>query len=372
MSAHIVRVAVQLPLLFTFLAATAHAQAPAWTVGSGGYYESYSFGDYSATGVRSVSLVSVPFGAALQPAPWLNMTVMGAFATATAVLSDDSRTTVSGFTDTALQLSSPLLAHRFVMAATFVAPTGSTMLSVNEARVAGLVAADLLPFRISSWGRGGAVDVSTSVAASAGGLNLGARIGYQMGREFDLLDEDEFMYRPGNQLHARAGVDGNLGDGRLAAHVTLSRFGSDEVNSQNLYQTGDRMSGIASYSAPLGPRGRAQAYAGVQRRQRGAFLDGSATVPAQTLLMFGAGLRQPVGAGIMTPSADVRLLRSADGIGQGYIGGVGSSWELSLGNTTVLPSARLRLGRLLASEGVETGITGFEIGTAIRFGSLRQ
>jgi hypothetical protein len=355
------------------LAPAAAAQAPAWSAGSGAYFERYGFGDDAATGLRSVSLLTVPFGAALRPVSWLNVDLSGAFATATAVRSDDSESSISGLTDTALQLSVPVLENRVVVAAAFIAPTGKSTYSQDEAQVAGIIAADLLPFRISNWGSGGGIDLSSSVAASTGSVNVAARVGYQLSREFDLLEEGEFRYQPGNQLYVRVGADRSIGDSRAAAQVTVYRFGEDALNSQNLYQSGNRIQGLLSYAAPLGRRGRAQAYAGAQHRQRGVFLDGSADTPSQTLLLLGAGVRQPLGAGILVPSADLRLLRSADGLNQGFIGGVGTAYELPLagGTTTLLPTARVRFGNLLISDGVESGITGVELGAALRFGSRR-
>jgi hypothetical protein len=344
-----------------------------WTAGAGAYFETYNFADATAAGTRSVSLLTTPFAAALRPANWLHVDASGAFATARAVRADGGESTISGLTDTAVQLSVPVVQNRVTLAATLLAPTGRTRYSLEEAQVAGIIAADLIPFRISNWGSGGALDLSTSVAASTGGLNLGARVGYQVGREFDLLDEGDFMYRPGDQLYGRIAADGNIGVARLAAQLTVYQFGEDAVNDRNLYRSGNRVQGLVSYSAPFGQRGRAQVYAGGQQRQRGVFLDGTGDTPSQTLVMLGAGMRQPIASGVLLPSVDVRLLRSADGIGQGYIGGVGASYEMPLsgGAATLLPTARLRYGNLLIRDGVETGITGFELGAVARFGTRR-
>lgn len=348
------------------------AQVPGWTAGSGAVLETYSFGDAGAAGLKSVALVTVPFVATFQPVSWANIGVSGAFASATAVNGDDSESTVSGLTDTAVQLAVPIASSRLTLGATLLLPTGKSTYAEDEAQVAGIVAADLLPFRVSNWGSGGGIDVRTSAAANMGGLNVAGALGYQVSREFDLVEEGEFMYRPGDQLYARIGADGAAGEGRIAAQLAMYRFGSDEVNSQNLYQAGNRIQGMISYVTPVGRRGRAQLYSGALRRQHGVFLDGSGDTPAQTLIMLGGGLRQPIGNGLLMPTVDVRLLRSSDGEGQGYIAGAGTAYEMQFGAATFVPTARVRFGKLLVSDGVESGVTGFEIGALVRFGGEQR
>jgi hypothetical protein len=207
------------------------------------------------------------------------------------------------------------------------------------------------------------------VAAATGSVNLGARIGYQMAREYDLLDEGDVMYRPGNQLYVRFGADRSFGAARAAAQVTLYHFGKDVMNSQNLYQSGNRIHALLTFVTPFGRMGRAQVYASALQRQRGEFLDGAPSTPSQTVVTVGGGLRQPIGGVVFVPSVDVRLLRRSDGLDQGFMSSAGASLELPAGDVvTLLPSARVRYGTLLVSEGVETNITGFEVATALRFG----
>jgi hypothetical protein len=363
-----------LVLLAALLAPGASAQVPAWTAGAGAVFESYSFGDAAAAGLDGVTLITVPFAVELRPATWLVVDASGAFASGTLTRTDGSEATLSGPTDTAVRLSLPFGQDRVTLAATVLVPTGKSTYTPEEAEVAGIIAADLLPFRVTNWGSGGALDVSTAVAVPLGALNVGARVGYQMGREFDLLEGEEIAYQPGDQLYVRVGADGSVGDGRAAAQVTVQRFGDDRVNAQNLYQSGNRIQGHASYQFPAGRRGSAVAYVGGLHREDGVFLDGSGETPAQTLFFLGGGLRQPFRYGIMTPTVDLRLLRSDDGVGQGYVTGVGTSLELPLGEGALvfLPTARVRFGHLQVQSGTESGITGFELGASLRFGGVRR
>ena len=361
--------AAPLALLF---ASGAAAQRP-MAAGTGVYFETYSFGDAAAAGFKRVSLITIPLAAEIRATSWARLGVSSAFATGTAVSSDDTESTVSGLTDTSLQLTLPLKQDQFAIALAVTLPTGKSTYTTDEAQVAGVIAADLLPFRISNWGSGGSIDLSSQVARSFGGLNLGARVGFQAGQEFDLVEDGSFAYRPGNQIYGRLAADGSMGDSRLAAQITVHTFGDDQVNSQNLYKSGNRLQGILSYSAPAGRTGRLQAFVGALQRQHGTFIDGSEDTPAQTLFFLGTGLRRPFGRGIIMPALDLRLHRSSDGEGQGYIGGAGATLELPLagGKALLLPSITARFGRLIVRDGVESGITGFDVGAGLRFGGIR-
>ena len=349
----------------------AQAQSPL-TVGTGAYFESYRFGDASAAGFKSVSLLTVPIAAEVRIGSFARLGASTFFASGGATREDGTDFTISGLTDATVQLAIPVLRDRFTIAAAVNLPTGKSTYTEDEAQVAGIIAADLLPFRITNWGAGGSLDLSSQVAASMGGLNVGARIGYAMGQEFDLVEDGSFSYRPGNQLYGRLAVDGNVGDSRAAAQVTFYTFSDDQMNSQNLYKAGNRVQGVFTYSMPAGRTGRLQTYVGALRREHGTFLDTSAEeTPAQTMFFLGSGLRRPFGRGAIVPAVDLRLLRSSDGEGQGFVGGAGVSFELPMGSATFLPTARARFGNLLVRDGVESGITGFDVGAGIRFGGSR-
>jgi hypothetical protein len=85
-------------------------------------------------------------------------------------------------------------------------------------------------------------------------------------------------------------------------------------------------------------------------------------------VLVGGGLRLPMTWGAVLPSADARIFRSGDGVGQGFGVGVGASAEWPTGGMTLVPSARLRLGRVVVLDGAESGFTGGELGLTLRRG----
>ena len=334
------------------------------SAGAGSYFESYTFSDPVAAGLKRVSLLTVPFVVEFQPVRWARFGIRSAFASGVVDRADGTQSKISGLTDTALELSLPLVQDRVQVAAALMLPFGKATYTSEEAQVAGIIAADLLPFALSHWGSGGSLDVSTQATGTLGALNVGARVGYQLGREFELLEQGLFSYRPGGQLYAAIAADGDVGEGRVAAQVTMYTFGDDQRNSRNLYRTGNRIQGLLTYSMPAGRTGRLQTYVSALRREHGTFADGSLDTPAQTMLLVGGGLRQPFQYGVFIPLVDVRLVSSSDGLGQGYIGDVGMTAELPVfgGSATLRPTLRARFGTLKVRAGVESGITGFDVG----------
>ena len=356
-------------------AAAAHAQVA--TVGTGVNFEQYNFAEPTAAGVESITLMTVPFGVALRPVSWAHLDVSGGFASGSAVAADGSDNSISGLIDTAIQLTVPVLRDQVSLIGAVILPTGKSSYTVEEAQVAGFIASDLFPYAVSNWGGGGAFDLSAAVSRQMGAVNFGVRVGYQVSNEFDLLEEGDFLYQPGNQLYGRVAADGTVGTGgRLAAEVSIYRYDEDQANERNFFQSGDRMQAMLSYTFVAGRRGSAALYGGVLQRENGVFFDvngaRSSETASQTLLLFGGGLRQPMGRMMIVPAVDVRLLSRSDGLSQGYVAGAGATLEVPMGRATLLPHAKFRLGNLTVSEGSETGVTGFEIGDGLRFGSLAR
>lgn len=361
--------------LTAFTAVPSLAQNAAGGVGVS--FETYTFAEPAgAGGVEKVTLMSVPFGAGARITSWARIDVAGAWASGKLTNEGGTESTIDGLTDTSIQLSLPLMQDRFTLAVAAILPTGKSELTLDEVSAAGFFASDLFPFSISNWGAGGGLDVSGAVAAPLGGVNVGLRLGYTVSNEYEPI-VNEFQYRPGNQLYGRVAADGNVGNGgRLAAEVSFYQFGEDEVDSQNLFQSGNRLQAIVSYSFVAGQRGGGALYAGLLQREHGAFLDASGLAvdetPSQTLLLFGAGLRRPMGGLTLVPAADIRLLSKSDGLAQGYIAGAGVTLEVPMGGATLLPRAKLRFGNLTQDDTNETSVSGFEFGAGIRFGSIRN
>ena len=348
--------------------AAAGAQTLMPRVGAGASYESYRFSAADDIGFESISLLVLPAAARVAITPSVALDVSSAWASGTLVRADGSESMISGPTDTELRLEVGLGRGLLNLTAIALLPSGSESLSSEEADVAGAIAADVLPFAISNWGTGGGFGVSTAIARPIGSFAAGLSVGYVVAREFEPLEDEASRYRPGNQLHIRAALDRTFGDaGKAAVVVTVQRFGGDEIDGSNLFQTGDRYQAVGSYAFAAGATGNGIVYLGWLHRDASEFTQEDRLMPAQDLAFGGAGLEMPAGRVLLKPSVDLRLLRRGDGAGQGYTAGIGGTAEVPAGMFTLLPTLRGRFGNATLSDDVESGFTGFEVGLTLRF-----
>jgi len=341
-------------------------------LGAGVALESYRFAEPTQTGIESLALLSVPFGARVPLVGRSSVEATGAWARGRLVRADGTDVTVAGPTDTQLRLRVPLGRDIATLHGVVVLPTGVERLGEAEAEVAGAIAADLLPFRVTHWGAGGGAGLGATFAGMVGGFGVGAGASFLIGREFEPVDADSFVYRPGDTYRVNVAVNRTVGRrGKAAIQAAFQHHGDDAVNGRNLYRAGQRWEAIASYAFAAGANGAAVTYAGVLHRGRGTALAGFALeTPAQAVLMGGAAARFGVGSFVLLPAVDVRAFRSDDGVGQGWVGTAGASAEWPVGGVVVVPTLRARVGHVTVRRGQESGITGAELGLALRVGEV--
>ena len=342
--------------------------------GVGVVFQGYSYGDAAAIGAEDVTLLTIPLAFAARFGAATALDLRGAWASGGVTLADGSESSISGPTDLEVTLSRTFGRDMVVASLVGVLPTGSSTQTLEESAVAGAVAADLLPFRISNWGTGGGIGGSLAVARNVNGIGVGASVGYIVAREYEPLADQATVFQPGDFLRVNAVVDRSFGGrSKLALRVGFQRFGDDGLDGVNLFRSGNRYEATASYAFPAGARSSAIVYGGVLHRNEGTYLTDPREAAAQDLLLAGGALRAPLGAGVLTPSVDLRLLRRTDGVGQGYVGGIGAGYELPMqGGTTLIPSARIRRGSVEVREGLESAVTGYEAGLTVRFGRVRR
>lgn len=338
-------------------------------VGGGVLFQRYSFSDVEAASVESVSLTALPFSGTVRFNPRLSFGLSGTWAKGSLVDPQRGELTISGLTDTQLVLTMAGRGGATSVSAIMLLPTGLETQTIDESRVAGAVASELLPFAISNWGTGGGAGVSMSTAHAFGGLGVGLSASYVVRREFTPLEDLTFAYRPGNVLRVAAAVDGTLGSSAKGAlRLTVHRHEDDAADEANLFRAGNRVEVLGSLGFPVGARSTGLVYGIIHKRERGTFLTSDGSLASQDLILAGGGLRSRVGSWVVQPRVEARLFRREDGVEQGYDVGAGIDAEIPVGNTMWVPSIRAHLGNLEVREGVETGFTGLEFGLALRFG----
>ncbi len=358
-----------------------HAQAglagtdPSLAVGAA--FESYTFDTPDATGVESISLITLPFSARAPLFGPASLQIRGAFGRGALVGADGVETEISGLVDTEISLglnfrSGPVSTS---LTGIVVAPTGTSSHTLEEARLAAIMGSEFLPFRITNWGMGGAAGATLSVARSVGQGSVGFGAGYITAREFEPFSADQvgqdFVYRPGDQLQFRFAADRNFGrSSKLSLAVVFEKSAEDLLDDQNLYQAGNRYQAMGSFAFTAGARSTGILYAGGLRSEEGTDFDFDLThdLSARTLFLAGGGARVPLGGVVLVPTVDTRVYRRGSGLGQGYLGGVGAALEIPAGSVAITPSARARFGNYVADDSIESRVTGFDLGLQIRFG----
>ena len=357
----------------SLLAAVAPSGVDAQTasrVGVGGAFESYTFAEPAQAGLEKITLMTLPFSGRFPLGQRANLMVVGAFASGKVTAADGAESELSGPTDIQVGVDMALIPDLLTLSVMASAPTGPSSHDAQQALVAGVVAGDLLPFRVSSWGSGGGIGMQMAATKRFEGFGAGLSVGYRQAGEFEPVDGEAFSYRPGNEIQARLALDTEMGrNGKGSLVVGFQRFGDDTVDDTNLFRSGNRIEVLGTYAFPMGYRGSAALYGGVLHRANGAYLDPTVPEsPSQDLVLLGGILRRGLGKGFLTPRVDVRVFRSQDGVGQGYGAGVGAAYEVRSGTVTFAPFATGRMGRVTVREGAESGITGFEAGLTLRFG----
>jgi hypothetical protein len=362
------------------VAATLPAPALSQAVAGGALFQSYTFTQAEVIGLRDFTLLTAPFAVSIPVTGFLSLQASGAFAEGEASGPEGAKATLSGLTDTEVGIAVALGEDRAVLTAGASLPTGQSTQTLEEAAVAGVVAAELLPFAVTNWGSGGGAGGDLAVAFQGGGWGVGISGGYRAAAEYEPIAGQTFAYRPGNQLRFRLALDRDVGESEtFSVLVGLQRFSEDQIGGNNLFRSGNRLEGVVSYAFAVGLQSSALLYSGVYHRARGSLLleesslEGAHDSPSQQLFMGGANLRIPAGRrAILLPDIDVRIFRSEDGVGQGWITTAGASLDIHLagrrlGRHLVLaPTARYRYGHVVVREGSESDLTGWEAGVTLR------
>jgi len=109
----------------------------------------------------------------------------------------------------------------------------------------------------------------------------------------------------------------------------------------------------------------------------GAPFPGVAESGARTLFVLGSEMHLSRDRYDLAPRGELRVLRNATGSGQGWLASVGGHAGIAglaglLGGRFALePSASVSMGKLVAADGLDSSILGFEAGLALLWGAAR-
>lgn len=348
--------------------AAAQGSTDADRIGTGVQFHYIGFDDAATARIDNVSLLTVPVAGRAELGERLTVELGGYWARGRLERPDGTVSTVSGLTDATLSASLELGDEATTITALARLPTGRSGYDPGELDVVGVVAADVFPFRISSWGTGGGLGLRASTARQLGPVGASVSLGYFRSGEFDPLEEQLVDYRPGNRLSARAAFTVPVGAaGQLGLQGGFRSFADDELEGQNIFESGNRYDVLGTWSFPVGSDA-AFVYGGYQRRSEGRRLQLQEPTSAQDLLLAGAGLRTRMGGVLVRPEVDARLVERDDDRSEGWSVRAGARAEVPWGGTTVLPLLRGHIGSVGPEPGLDSGFLGVQAGFTVRLG----
>jgi hypothetical protein len=346
---------------------------------AGAVLQTFSF-DEAAVGIAQAQLLTLPIELtwALRRA-WFR--VEGVYADGILTYPGGGYSTVSGVTDTHIVAGSSVSV--LSVRALAVLPSGDSRYSADEVALLGVLASELLPFEIESWGSGGAFGGEAEIAAGRGRWTVDLAGGYVAARAHNPFESAEMSYRPGNEARLRLTIASRLG--RASSLGVVAGFQHTALESsgdQDLYRAGDRWEVEVALAHPFGARESASVRAGMYTRSAGSvvpplaigaqILPGIVGSSGRRLLTLGADVQVARGGLVIVPAGEVRVLRTDDGIGEGWLSTLGVSVDrLILGRrygTRLVGSTTgaIHLGSIAMATGGGAPVRGWEIRVTAR------
>jgi len=348
--------------------------------GGGVDYLGYSFDE--GLGADAAQLFMVPIAVRIPAGDRLMFDVFGAWAEGR-VEQDNQVFGLSGPVDTSVKASLQATPWALVSVSANV-PTGNSAHNGEEAIVASVLSTDLLGFRETTWGTGGAVTTSVASAATAGGFGIGVAAAYAVRAEFEpSADDPTLTYQPGNESRVRVGLDRNFGTSTLTAGATFVTYTDDKARGRNLFQAGNRLRFDASYAFRAGAGAWSIYAADLMREngdltldivdQNGDFVGDTTVVTAKQNLIVG-GVIGTIGIGggyVFRPHIDYKYQRreETDGndAGSGWMLAAGGDIPIRLAGTEFFPKARVYFGSIRDITGTDISTVGMEFKGTFRF-----
>ena len=348
--------------------------------GGGVDYRGYSFDE--GLGADAAQLFMVPIAVRIPAGDRLMFDVFGAWAEGR-VEQDNQVFGLSGPVDTSVKASLQATPWALVSVSANV-PTGNSAHNGEEAIVASVLSTDLLGFRETTWGTGGAVTTSVASAATAGGFGIGVAAAYAVRAEFEpSADDPTLTYQPGNESRVRVGLDRNFGTSTLTAGATFVTYTDDKARGRNLFQAGNRLRFDASYAFRAGAGAWSIYAADLMREngdltldivdQNGDFVGDTTVVTAKQNLIVG-GVIGTIGIGggyVFRPHIDYKYQRreETDGndAGSGWMLAAGGDIPIRLAGTEFFPKARVYFGSIRDITGTDISTVGMEFKGTFRF-----
>ncbi len=321
----------------------------------------------SGLGLTGATEFAVPIGAIWTVSDRLGLDFGVRYASATRTPETGSKASVSGLTDTQVRASYQIVPDVVVFTLAANLPTGKTKLTADELVAAGVVASELIPFPVQSFGAGANVTTGIAVAVPVMGWAVGAGGSYRLSGAYSPLSTTDSSYKPGGELRVRVGADRVVGQGRVSLGFTYSTFAEDEFGGARIFQPGKRYITQGSWSFPVGNIGLA-VYAWDLYRTSGTVVVGGSATEKQNVLTLGAAASLQLGRNVLRPQLEYRVQSAGtDKLeAAGHLLSLSARYQLPLSERfALLPAVRFDTGNIVTSAAT-VGFTGWGLSVGLR------
>ncbi len=150
---------------------------------------------------------------------------------------------LSGVGDVKVRAVAMIMDDTIMLTAGVNAPTGKSDMSMEEIAASGLLSRKALGFRYNRLGEGLDINVGFGIAESYEPVTLGFGVGYLIKGEYaHLEDEEDSMYKPGDQLNLTGGFDLLLSPLLLRSDAVYTIYQEDTENDMEVLKEGTRLS----------------------------------------------------------------------------------------------------------------------------------
>ena len=350
------------------LPAAARAQSGGREFLSGVEFRSLSFD--SGLAAKKVSEFVIPVGMVWAVNPRVSLDFGTQLARASSTNPSGASATISGLTDTQARLVYQVRPDVVAFTLSANLPTGTTELSDPQLAVAGVIAEDLIPYPVSSFGTGASVTTGLAVAVPVNGWAIGIGGSYRMSGTYRLATSDSVNshFKPGAEMRLRVGMDRLVGQGRVSLGLTYSSFANDQFGGQQL-APGNRYIPEASWNAPVAGMNVA-VYGWDVYRASGTATASNAPSDEQNLLALGAAGTIQRGRNQWRPMVEYRRDWVSTGgslAAAGTMLSFGLRYAMVAGERmTLVPGLRFDTGNIVGPAGSGVGYRGLSGSVSVR------
>lgn len=171
-----------------------------------------------------------------------NLDLLFSTSNASTILETDTKYQLDGLTDGKLKLFCRLANNTILLNLGVSLPYGKNAFSYKEYRVANSLYETILGFRNKRFGEGFDIDLGAICAKNFGRyITFGAGIGYLLKGEYEFLNNNDNIFKPGDEFSVHAGIDLTIDSVLIRTDILYATFGQDKFDGKAFLKAGNQI-----------------------------------------------------------------------------------------------------------------------------------